>query len=326
MASISLLSWLILVVTLMVFLALVLRRRVSAPVCGKCSYEVRGLPSFVCPECGSDLREVGIAVGNRRFHGWAGSMPVCGECRNTVRDLPTFACSNCGSDVREVGIMIPAARDPRFRPALAALWTFALFVLALVISAVVSAQVPQVQDSIEIVKYRSPFSGAYATFDLESHSRSTAGSGMRVIPDELVFSLGLNPGPTGKVKTITMRLDVQSNRCSYSDSADKPVVVSIGLSAETLSAWMAAAGVDVKNPKVQIEVAEVMSAAQSLLGRPVPVTMPSGAYVPFLSHGSGTSLASSSPRWVLPLLVGFWLFVWGLGILHIARMTKSPWA
>jgi class 3 adenylate cyclase len=28
--------------------------------CGKCGYDVTGLPTFTCPECGSDLREVGI--------------------------------------------------------------------------------------------------------------------------------------------------------------------------------------------------------------------------------------------------------------------------
>ncbi len=30
------------------------------PGCGRCGYPARGLPTFTCPECGSDLREVGI--------------------------------------------------------------------------------------------------------------------------------------------------------------------------------------------------------------------------------------------------------------------------
>src|SRR4051812_1989332 len=34
-----------------------------APRCGRCNYIVRGVPSFTCPECGSDLREVGILTG-----------------------------------------------------------------------------------------------------------------------------------------------------------------------------------------------------------------------------------------------------------------------
>jgi hypothetical protein len=32
------------------------------PRCGKCGYGVRGLPTTTCPECGSDLREVGIVT------------------------------------------------------------------------------------------------------------------------------------------------------------------------------------------------------------------------------------------------------------------------
>lgn len=38
----------------------------AEPCCGKCGYSVRGLDSFTCPECGSDLREVGILTDDRR--------------------------------------------------------------------------------------------------------------------------------------------------------------------------------------------------------------------------------------------------------------------
>lgn len=33
------------------------------PRCGKCAYRVHGLPTTICPECGSDLRAVGISTG-----------------------------------------------------------------------------------------------------------------------------------------------------------------------------------------------------------------------------------------------------------------------
>jgi len=43
------------------------RKGPTHPICGKCGYAVRGLPTFTCPECGSDLREVGISMpGTRR--------------------------------------------------------------------------------------------------------------------------------------------------------------------------------------------------------------------------------------------------------------------
>jgi hypothetical protein len=35
-------------------------RKSTDPICGKCGYCVRGITSLICPECGSDLREVGI--------------------------------------------------------------------------------------------------------------------------------------------------------------------------------------------------------------------------------------------------------------------------
>lgn len=53
----------------------------TEPRCGRCGYCVWGAPSFVCPECGSDLREVGI-VARRRVGGmvwgalWTVLLPI----------------------------------------------------------------------------------------------------------------------------------------------------------------------------------------------------------------------------------------------------------
>ena len=54
--------------------------KVTQPSCRACGYAVRGLPSFTCPECGSDLREVGIDTPGtgaeifRRFKWLAGAV------------------------------------------------------------------------------------------------------------------------------------------------------------------------------------------------------------------------------------------------------------
>ncbi len=47
------------------------------PTCGKCSYNVTGLPSDTCPECGSNLREVGI-VQPKVWQPWSGSKKLFG--------------------------------------------------------------------------------------------------------------------------------------------------------------------------------------------------------------------------------------------------------
>jgi class 3 adenylate cyclase len=51
-------------------LVLFLRRRRGAtqPTCGHCGYDVQGLPTFICPECGSDLRRVGIRSDSAGAH------------------------------------------------------------------------------------------------------------------------------------------------------------------------------------------------------------------------------------------------------------------
>lgn len=41
-------------------------RNVTEPSCGGCGYCVRGLETFTCPECGADLREVGILTPGQR--------------------------------------------------------------------------------------------------------------------------------------------------------------------------------------------------------------------------------------------------------------------
>jgi hypothetical protein len=55
--------------------ALWLRRRrpagAAGPSCGRCGYGVTGLPSAVCPECGSDLRDVGVVASGAADAGGA---------------------------------------------------------------------------------------------------------------------------------------------------------------------------------------------------------------------------------------------------------------
>ena len=49
----------------------------SEPTCGNCGYCVRGIAGLICPECGSDLREVGIiSPGRRRYIGPAKRMLI----------------------------------------------------------------------------------------------------------------------------------------------------------------------------------------------------------------------------------------------------------
>ncbi|MEM9415419.1 MAG: hypothetical protein AAGA29_08090 [Planctomycetota bacterium] len=46
----------------------------NIPACGKCGYPARGLNTLDCPECGADLREVGIMTPNMRRQGVSGCL------------------------------------------------------------------------------------------------------------------------------------------------------------------------------------------------------------------------------------------------------------
>ncbi len=48
----------------LILLSLQRRNTSTDAACGHCGYKVQGLPTDICPECGSDLRKVGIRMGN----------------------------------------------------------------------------------------------------------------------------------------------------------------------------------------------------------------------------------------------------------------------
>src|SRR5688572_27215796 len=51
-------------------------RAAAGPSCGRCGYLVQGLTTFTCPECGSDLRQVGIVGGAADRGGRPTSRPM----------------------------------------------------------------------------------------------------------------------------------------------------------------------------------------------------------------------------------------------------------
>ena len=64
------------VIVVFLFVRVLWRRKaVTQPACGNCGYFVRGITTFTCPECGQDLREVGIVTPSTHAKGWS-SDPV----------------------------------------------------------------------------------------------------------------------------------------------------------------------------------------------------------------------------------------------------------
>lgn len=80
------------VVGLIVLWIRVLRKpKAVGPSCGKCGYLVQGMSTFSCPECGSDLREVGIDTAKQR-----GTVRPGGVCALVVAFVSVASAGGVG--------------------------------------------------------------------------------------------------------------------------------------------------------------------------------------------------------------------------------------
>lgn len=85
------------------------------PGCGKCRYRMRGWGTPVCPECGSDVREVGVVTGSRRVRGLAGQVAlVAVVITGVVAYFVAADIARLSAVTRTTGsILLSSTADPR---------------------------------------------------------------------------------------------------------------------------------------------------------------------------------------------------------------------
>ena len=83
--------------------------------CGQCGYSVKGLTQMNCPECGADLREVGIHKGRGGRGLGLGLVIVCSLVLLLSCGGLTFAL--VGDSRRSTPIVAPAQPSPPSTPA-----------------------------------------------------------------------------------------------------------------------------------------------------------------------------------------------------------------
>lgn len=238
------------------------------PRCGNCRYIVRGIPSLTCPECGRDLREVGINVG-RRAGGWrAGGWRAGGR----LAWLPSV-----------VAILV---------------WTGVVNVAWRAGGEALERAAPRVRYSRYTINLSRPASGAYNQLKIDGtgDGRTDAAAAglyannvtLRLIADR------------GAVATLTA--DLEGDTYGFAVPGGPAVTGQKGFGPDAVRDWLARhAGRD--DPKLAAEAAEAVDLARALPDQQMAATRVRGASSngSFGSNGAGsfgswsTSAAPNSP-------------------------------
>ena len=213
---------------------------------------------------------------------------ACGSCAYAVAELNSLVCPECGGDQRQTGIVTPKiemARRGSLTTAILA-WTFlcgtgGYLVFSVVVFSVVFRTGFYVANSTNSWKQQlTPASGTYqsVTVDYESDFRSLTD----VVDIELVLADGT---------TRALALDPTTEQVEGEDS--QLTVWGSG----TLEDWFAESGLDITDPALAVEAAEVGRYIDLLLMSPsTGTTSTFNHHTPNLTFVSTTATAQSAAR------------------------------
>ncbi len=242
--------------------------------------------------------------------------PACGKCGYAVQGLPTFTCPECGSDLRVVGIITPGRTDvsPRTHGViLVLLWTLALPIPAMILSAVVLQLTPQATQTRSQRSMGDPHSGAYKQINLEQRLIE---KGNHVTSNRVTYMLVSSQG-----RCIQIEIDPIVMGYRYQTQSGEEIKADGGLKESTFLDWMAQAGIDREDEWVTLEAAELMTLAQgAALG-----TVDSLPAQHFRLLGTSRSSHAGPARWVPAVATAFWLVLWLLGCWKFWKIgTRKP--
>ena len=252
--------------------------------CGKCGYIVRGLTTFTCPECGSDLRDVGIAAaaGKRQGSRLGGNL--------TLQAM--WACKGK-----------------------LALWTILLLVGALAVTAPVHFYLWPHQVQHSFVLNLTPQSGLYSV-RLDSQGLATVRGALGINaarPVERRLNLHLTSG----LNQPLLSMDYVALRHFYHTWGNQPVNVAGPITRQSMDDYLKNAGVDVTRPEVQAEsqgLVDVFTALGkdphfSLHNASRLLTLPGGPFA--ITRGSGwIGDGPIEPQLTEMAAIPFWGMIW----------------
>ena len=282
-------------------------QKVSEPSCGACGYATRGISELKCPECGADLKEVGIV------------MP--GEGRSVLTGclwplLATFAIYGlAGAGAMVSAFIVPAyeTQSTHFD-----VWpdsgAYGGVLLRTEKTLIIPASERHMAHSFSIsTNYGTP---NVTTIDYGGGKNST------VKVDSIALEVMSMPHPT-QPNTITyapqFRVDPQTSIATWSDAQGKTQTSNGPITDKDLLAYFAAYNVDTNKPEVVAEAQQLTTMIDGLIAGNKQFTLQgfeNGGY------GSGSS-GSIGPPWAAFVYFIAWIVIWILAMIFMVRRASK---
>ena len=245
--------------------------------------------------------------------------PACGSCGYNTTGLTTFTCPECGADLRVAGITRGRGGEARAGFAVSALLLIpAWFMCGLILATAVSALVPHRQHLQRDVRLTGARSGAYRGIDVAARGEGWEGErpAMRVELRMVPLAAAPSAGGTGTMPSPP--------------PAAFPVTTTT--TADAVAAWMAGAGLDANDPRIQDEArAALMHALQNLRRRERfgsggfgSTSLIGGGSGPFTNVSTTVRVTTDWPRAPRLLFAAVWLAVGAAAVVFLWRATRRP--
>lgn len=277
--------------------------RPDGPVCAGCGYSTRGISELTCPECGADLRKVGIALpGDNRS-------PLAGCVPPLLATVLVFLIAVLGYNL--AGLVVPDYQQQSTH--------FDLYPE--------SDQYSHVLFQTEvtlIIPPGSSHSSSWFTMTSSGYPPTTSitlgNAGAKAVPQRIMMEVMPQSSPTGTV-TYGPRFEVdpETRHAAWTDDQGMARLSQGPVTDKDVLAFLGSMGADTANPQVIAEAQQLHAMIDGLINGASQFTLNGfdrGGY----GSGGGQQLG---PVWFLPAYAGVWFVAWIVLLILIARRARK---
>ncbi|MFK7789084.1 MAG: hypothetical protein AB8C95_06240 [Phycisphaeraceae bacterium] len=285
----------------------------SLPGCGKCGYPAQGISTLNCPECGADLRHVGIVNPGQRNVLGIGCLLV-----------PSFSVAMFLIAAILLGFLLNQVL-PQRNNSIAGVWLTPISgeLQRIDLSIHYNETFPANSSSFNsaslntMSSYSTSGSSQSSSLTLDFQTQNTSAASFELERIELELwpksSVGFN------WMTPLVELDPATGDVTWTDHKGKTHPPKSNFTDQDMLAVLKDIGADTTKPEVVAEAKDLNSMMKAMASTP-------GSHISnaFSSNSSSSSsTATSDPPWFIAAYAGTWIALWIVGLIFIARWLRK---